>query len=411
MSTGSDSPILKATSQVNSTPSSLSLASITPSPSLDKPVSVLAQTHDAESDAEADPVEQDDAAFSAVITRKEHPKDAAGILGLRDVLRNQRSIETPSFTPHSSGFSGSGSANGSSASGGVSSTFKSLGSSASKLIRYGQGPTNLGDTGMPPSAWARAELELSLQPAKGELKAVSGPQMTAAGSGGGKLSDILAQAEEDARALGITLADPSTSMPSTEVINVNESTPKAAFSKLVKSPSAVEEMEEESSTATATPTVGGNTKLPNEAPIIPLLDSRNGSESEKPTGGEVSLHSRESTGSTIAPPVPPKDRMSADLNRDLPATPTPLSRVILPGPRDLPHFATTGGSAGASGSITSTVASAIRYVLGSQAPATPPKHLGLLSLNPGSGSGALYPPIDDRPHLKYEFSIGEFFPF
>ncbi|KIO23123.1 hypothetical protein M407DRAFT_27362 [Tulasnella calospora MUT 4182] len=405
--TGSDSPMLKATSQVNSTPSSLSLASITPSPSLDEPGSALAPPHDAESDIEDGPAERDDASFSAVITRKEHPKDAAGILGLRDVLRNQRSIDTPSFTPHSSGFSGSGSANGSASSGGVSSTFKSLGNSASKLIRYGQGPSNSADTGMPPSAWARAELELSLQPAKGELKAVSGPQMTAAGSGGGKLSDILAQADEDARALGITITDPSPSTPSTGDIHVSESTPKAAFLKLLKSPSAVEEMEEESSTATATPTVGGNTKLPTEAPGVPLPESRNGSESEKPTALELSLHSREPTGSTIAPPVPPKDRMSTDLNRDLPATPTPLSRVILPGPKDLPHFATTGGSAGASGSITSTVASAIRYVLGSQAPATPPKHLGLLSLNPSSGAGAIYPPIDDRPHLKYEFSLGK----
>ncbi|KAG8935294.1 hypothetical protein FRC01_003045 [Tulasnella sp. 417] len=407
-STGSDSPILKATSQVTSTPSSLSLASITPSPSLDEPVSApLAQAHDAESDPEEGPAEQDDASFSALISRKAHPKDAAGILGLRDVLRNQRSIDTPSFTPHSSGFSGSGSSNGPTSSGGVSSTFKSLGSSASKLIRYGQGPSNLADTGMPPSAWARAELELSLQPAKGELKAVSGPQMTAAGSGGGKLSDILAQAEEDARALGITITDPSTSMPSTGDTQTSESTPKAAFAKLVKSPSAVEEMEEESSTATATPKVGGNTRLPTEASGVPSSDSISGSESEIPTALELSLHSREPTRSTIAPPVPPKDRMSTDLNRDLPETPTPLSRVILPGPKDLPHFSTPVGSAGASGSITSTVASAIRYVLGSQAPATPPKHLGLLSLNPSSGAGAIYPPIDDRPHLKYEFSLGK----
>ncbi|KAG8942343.1 hypothetical protein FRC04_003795 [Tulasnella sp. 424] len=406
-STISNSPILKATSQVNSTPSSISLASVTTSPSLDGTVSALGQPQDAESDPEEGPAEDADPPYSAIITRKEHPKDAAGILGLRDVLRNQRSIDSSPHTPHSSGFSGSGSANGSASSGGVSSAFKSLGNSASKLIRYGQVPNNPTDTGMPPNAWARAELELSLQPARGEFRAVSGPQMTAAGSGGGKLSDILAQAEEDARALGITLPDPSTFVTASEDIPDSQSTLNDPPPKLVKTPSTVEETEEGSSTATATPRVGGNTLLPTGTVEVTLPESKNPSELKEVASSGLSLHSQESTGSTIAPPVPPKDRQSVDLNRDLPTTPTPLSRVILPGPKDLPNYATPGTSAGASGSITSTVASAIRYVLGSQAPMTPPKHLGLLSLNPSSGAGAIYPPIDDRPHLKYQFSLGK----
>ncbi|KAG9019242.1 hypothetical protein FRB90_004804 [Tulasnella sp. 427] len=404
-SKGSDSPLLNATPQVNSTPSSLSLTSVaTYTSGKDQEPAATDGLEPRPDSDDKELSESEDVTYSALITRKAHPKDAAGILGLRDVLRNQRSVDSSPMTPRASGFSGAGSADGISSSGGMSSTFKSLGNSASKLIRYGQAPANSTDSPMPPSAWARAELELSLQPAKGELKAVSGPQTTAVGSGGDKLIDILAQADEDAKALGIPLPGPSTSGLKAEEIKGAHSTLKSSTSKFVKTPSAVEELEEESSTATATPRLGGGTSLPSET----VAASPPKSQSTSDTSGEyfpgVSLHSRESTASTIGPPVPPKEERSVDYNRTLPATPTPLSRVILSAEKD---SLTSGSSAGASGSITSTVASAIRYVLGAQGPRTPPKHLGLLSLNPSSGSGTIYPPIDDRPHLKYEFSLGK----
>ena len=74
---------------------------------------------------------------SAVISRKEHPRDPTLLLSLRDVLRNKASVDGPSaLTP---------------------STFMNLGSTASRMA-----------TGVaPPSAWANPAVEFSQQAAEG----------------------------------------------------------------------------------------------------------------------------------------------------------------------------------------------------------------------------------------------------
>ncbi|KAJ7440325.1 hypothetical protein B0H11DRAFT_2292992 [Mycena galericulata] len=83
-------------------------------------------------------------AYSAVISRKEHPRDATSLLSLREVLRQKSPID---------------SIGGSVLSGG-SSRFGSLGSAATK------GSTG---SGAPPSAWAKPDVQISRHAAGGEV--------------------------------------------------------------------------------------------------------------------------------------------------------------------------------------------------------------------------------------------------
>lgn len=73
--------------------------------------------------------------YSAVITRKEHPRDISTLLSLRDVLRHKR---TPDSGPA------------------IPSKFMSLGSSANRVV-----------SGAPPAAWSKPAVEVSTQFADG----------------------------------------------------------------------------------------------------------------------------------------------------------------------------------------------------------------------------------------------------
>ncbi|KAJ7597066.1 hypothetical protein C8J56DRAFT_919078 [Mycena floridula] len=81
--------------------------------------------------------------FSAVISRKEHPKDPTSILSIREVLRQK--------TPTSEGIL-----------------------SPSLFLSIGSGSTSSKVSTAPPSAWAKADVQVSKQMAGGE---VSGPPM------------------------------------------------------------------------------------------------------------------------------------------------------------------------------------------------------------------------------------------
>lgn len=406
-STAPSTPMETQRPSIASTPSNVSIVSRA-SASTSKLSAAASQreaTDPDASDEDTNPWQDEDESYSAVITRKEHPKEGAGILGLRDVLRGQRSVETPPATPGSTGLSTSGSNNSGMATAGVSSRFRSLGTSASKLIRYGIGPSGSQDLPTPPpSAWARAELEISLQPAQGEFKAVPGRlSESSSGYGEERLSEIMAQVEQHAADARESVGETTSSLTSSSSADsqLGRMTLKSAPSKLAKTPSAVEEADEERSLTNSTVTLGVSG--------LPGVVAEHGrtSESESATNG---LHSKESTGATIGPPVPPKDDVSIDMAHNLPQTPVPKSRVLVAGTHDStgPGSSGVGTSASTTGSITSTVASAIRYVIGAPGPSPPPKqHLGLLAMNPGqSQQGALYPPIDDRPHLKYDFTLG-----
>lgn len=452
--TASDSSQTTATghSAIRSTPSTLSLASEASSISLQPPSgpppmarnmsaasTTTVGTKDAASLADDDDWSvwpDDDEVYSAVITRKEHPRDVTGLLGLRDVLRQQRPVE---LTPSGSGLTSGSSAAPPSTSGGMSSRFSSLGNSASKLIRLGIAPLAVAASAhaaaaaaevssTPPMAWAKPETELTTQEIRGEFRAGPSDSIRSTGLGEEMLSDILAQVEKhEAAALANgPMKDP---LGSTIITNSRSSDPstmayasttiKVSPSKFVRAPSAVQEAsdEEHSLSASVGPDSLSNSRTLSTSSATSQVDlSTNGrttptpedtARSETPSSHSPShSHSRSATDETIAPPVPPKD----SLRSNEPSTP-PRSRFpALPNDPKRPGEAGSGGmgtSAATQGSITSTMASAIRYVLGTQAASPPSKHLGLLTLaTNGSNVPYVYPPIDERPHLKYDFTLG-----
>ncbi|KAJ7826005.1 hypothetical protein B0H14DRAFT_1278453 [Mycena olivaceomarginata] len=109
--------------------------------------------------AQPDP-DQDDTvwyepeAYSAVISRKEHPRDATSLLSLREVLRQK----SPTL-------------DGVSIVGGSSSRFSSLGSAATK----GSGASGL----VPPSAWSKPDVQISRHAVGGEVSMSGSGEATA----------------------------------------------------------------------------------------------------------------------------------------------------------------------------------------------------------------------------------------
>jgi 1-phosphatidylinositol-3-phosphate 5-kinase len=93
-------------------------------------------------------------AYSAVISRKEHPRDATSLLSLREVLRQK----SPTL-------------DGVSIVGGSSSRFSSLGSAATK----GSGTSGL----VPPSAWSKPDVQISRHAVGGEVSMSGSGEATA----------------------------------------------------------------------------------------------------------------------------------------------------------------------------------------------------------------------------------------
>ncbi|KAJ3812441.1 hypothetical protein F5876DRAFT_37385 [Lentinula aff. lateritia] len=87
-------------------------------------------------------------AYSAVICRKDHPRDPTSILSIREVLR-QKSPDPNLLS---------------------ASRFASLGSATSKKLNGGRGdrPSMLSN-GLPPSAWAKPDVQVTKQEAEGEV--------------------------------------------------------------------------------------------------------------------------------------------------------------------------------------------------------------------------------------------------
>ncbi|KAG9033163.1 hypothetical protein FRB95_000505 [Tulasnella sp. JGI-2019a] len=356
---------------------------------------------------------------TAIITRKEHPKDTTGILSLRDVLRQQRTVE-PSPSP--SGLA-AGAEGDMATSGGITSRFSSLGNSASKLIRLGIAPlavaasaTDVEPTNTSPMLWAKPETQLAMQPAEGEFK-VSGVEFDqgTVSTGESILSSLLeqeaARKDEDQTRdpLGfsiITHLDAS----SKESSPVGYSTIKVSPSKFVRAPSAVEETSEEEQSLAASmsatsskssQTVSGKSALngPTTWWTPPLQQQHS-----KPS----TSHSKQGTDETIAPPVPPKDDLPTDHSR----TPSSEPSGTSPDNENPGEHGSSGvgKSASTQGSISSTFASAFRYVLGVPVSGSSPKHHYLLGLHhhhhhPHGSHSTLYPPIDEKPHLKYEVTL------
>lgn len=243
--------------------------------------------------------------YSAVISRKEHPKDTASILklGITEVLR-QKTLSDP---------------------GGSSTPSKLNNSGASGMIGIG------------PSAWAKPDVQISKQAADGQLSASSK-----------EAADKILQELEAASEL------PPRSVRS----SWSDHTP--ASSGIVET----------------------NIRRGKTSSIMT-------NDSDKTTVGEHTLN-----GNYPEPPAPPPK----DSPRPKP-TPTPStssSRV-----QTEPPTPVTDDQLSLASAFTNTLSSALRFVMkGGVATPEPSKHHHSLLL-------AGLPAIDERPHIKYDWTIGK----
>lgn len=234
-------------------------------------------------------------AYSAVISRKEHPRDPASLLmTIPDVLR-QKNVQD---------------SNGASA-----SRFVTLGLSSGKSTP--QAPP-------PPSAWAKPEVQISMDAAGGKLTSGAPAEV---------IDKLLHDLDGAPELSGSKRNSASDSYGSSSFVETNIRRGKASSIM---------------STDSDTPTIGRGSNR----------NSQN-----------------------IPPPLPPKD------------TSTPCSAVDENG-------GTTPSKSSISTSLTNTLTAAFRYMVKAEEPQPPPKHHhGLLHTT--------YPAIDERPHIKYDWTIGK----
>lgn len=252
--------------------------------------------------------DQDDAGwhepetYSAVISRKEHPRDPTSILklGIPDVLRPKAG---DSLAP---------------------STLKASSPGA-------------------PSAWAKPDVQVSRQEADGQLSAVTPDRID-------KVLHELEAAAEPQGAHGI------------------QSTVRSAAS--------------DARTSASSAFVETNIRRGKASSIMSSSSS------------STDIAER----STSAPPPPPPKDTQKDAQRgekDAPPRSAPATPLDPGTPQQQPP-------AGATVGFTSTLSSALKYVLRAGGLPTPPAkhHHALLSAGGGS------PAIDERPHIKYDWTIG-----
>ncbi|KAL0059544.1 hypothetical protein AAF712_013689 [Marasmius tenuissimus] len=306
-------------------------------------------------------------AYSAVISRKEHPRDPSGLLSIREVLRQKAPGTSSSSTSSSSDASNSmGIGMGGILSG---SRIATLGREGSRLLSSALGGsiTSTSDSRpstatAPPSAWSKPDVQISKEAAGGEV--ISG--LPTAG-GNSSAADKIIQELDAATAS-------SSSCSSLKAGSEVSSRPGSAMS-------------------------GRSTELPwsnffgdahikrGKAPSILSIESNNSTLEAAAADGSDAGRRRLSLASAVAskgsylppPPVPVKDSPTTTTT----TTPTPTSSSRYP-------FSTPGG-----------LTTAIHH-LSSQSAAsttTSTKHHGLLS--------AEIAPIDERPHIKYDWTVGK----
>lgn len=251
-------------------------------------------------------------AYSAVICRKEHPRDPTSLLSLAipELLR-----------PKTPGDSGNPT---------LVTKFASVGSSASK------GPGHLA----PPSAWAKPDVQITMHAADGKLSGAS--------------TEVIDKMLHD-----LEVVSASESSASRRVPSISESQPSSSgFETNIRRGKASSLISVESDTSTIGPPNG---------------DSQ----------------------ASTPPPLPPKDKPIALAN-----APTPRNDEL---PLPPPHPDTIASSTlSTSSTFTSSLTAALRYMTKPGYPPPPPAkyHHGLLS-------ATLFPAIDERPHIKYDFTIGK----
>ena len=241
-------------------------------------------------------------AYSAVVSRKEHPRDPSSLLSIRDVLRKAPVDTTAILSP-------------------------------SRM-----GTASLSKAGIPPSAWSKAAVEINTQPADGEVVL---PEHETVGQ-------ILHEMEDAVDEVGLSRKNTIT-----EATYASSTSNSSAFESTIRRGKA-------SSILSSVKSDDGN---------------EDAGENPKPSVGGSSDAAASEQGGDHPPDVPPK--------------PTKPETAAQP--------TKTGLSAGFS--------HVMKQILTTGEPTPPPpsaprkNHHGLLSLEPTAS--------DDRPHVKYDWTVGK----
>ena len=238
--------------------------------------------------------------YSAVVSRKEHPRDPSSILSIRDVLRKAPVDATATSSP-------------------------------SRLAS-----ASFSKTCVPPSAWSKPAVEINTQPVDGEVVLPEND-----GTAGQILHEMEAAVDDGglSRVNTVTETTYATSTPNSSVF---ESAIRRGKASSIISSVKSDDINEET-----------------------------GQKTEPPADGSSGAATDEQ-GDGPPPDVPPKPTKP-----EAPVQPT-----------------TSGFSTG--------IAHVMRQILTTAEPAPPvprKNHHGLLSLEPGAN--------DDRPHIKYDWTIGK----
>ncbi|KAK1234614.1 hypothetical protein PQX77_002181, partial [Marasmius sp. AFHP31] len=303
-------------------------------------------------------------AYSAVISRKEHPRDPSGLLSIREVLR-QKAPGTSSSSSSDGGASGILSG----------SRIATLGREGSRLISsaLGTGGSNTPSSSTaaaaaPPSAWSKPDVKISKEAAGGEVvSGLPGPGASSSSSAADKIIQEL-----DAATSGSGLDLSSSSRPGSAMSNEPPWTSSFfgdAHIKRGKAPSILSIESTGSDAGTGAGTGMGS--------------------------GRLSLASAAANkGSYLPPPpVPVKDAPTTTTATSSGRYPfstlalgnlTTAMRAMLHNNNNPDALSISRPQSSASTSSTSTNTG---------------KHHGLLSAD--------IAPIDDRPHIKYDWTVGK----
>ena len=282
--------------------------------------------------------------YSAVISRKEHTRDPTSLLSIRDVLLH-KTIPEQASTPPGSRFSSSSTTNL------INNT---LGGKASASVK------------------AKADVGVNMQAAGGSVNGVEGL--------------------ETAGTLLQELDSSSTSTPTPT------SRPPSVMSESLPIGSVVVGVEEKPM---------GNSK----APSVVSISGGSSNASQATIGKDVVLAAPQGQPSQLPPPLPPKDApVTTDKGKTKETTKTTKTPLLTSPPSAFPSPALPPPtSSGFANSLANGLNSAMRYVLNSESAA--PSRSGSTSVpTPKKQCHALLADvasIDERPHIKYDWTIGK----
>lgn len=331
------------------TPTSHTTPSSTTRPSIASSLSALRTPRLSDSKAALDPdsdsvVWCEPEAHSAMIERQDHPRDPSGLLSLRDVLRQRRTVD-----PNGSMF-------------GAASAFSPSKFSPSKFVSAISGAPmpRVVSAGTPPSAWAQPAVEVSMHAADGKVSGLPDTVESAEKA----LQDLEYNAENAPQSSLFPLwrsapasPDPSKKRHPPSALSVQNCDLEPLVTSLDTANALLSQPITTTSDRSRTPT-----------------DSTSGSQNSSTTSLKTS--SQKESKSKVA------DDISTNQNHH--------------------HDSSSTTSMTITASLASTVTNAMRYFMHNEEaarPTSPSHHHKLLALDNQA--------IEDRPHLKYDWTVGK----